>query len=182
MAYARAIYPSRPITPTVGRGCHLKRSGNRETTPCFKKALDLLQAAPTMSHPLNGLPLPSPPFIDIEGVINIRGIGGCPTASHRPSLRSPILFRSGEPSGITPRGKDQLVAIGIRRVFDLRSDIEIAGYKTPTPAIEGVEFVRAPVSQKQAFDPANLAPRYVFVLRIIFAMSDSQANRLKSFE
>ena len=124
----------------------------------------------------------SPPFVDIEGVVNIRGVGGCPIASRGLFLKSPALFRSGEPSGITSSGKDQLLALGIRRVFDLRSDIEIAGYKTSTPAINGVEFVRVPVSQVQAYDPVSLAPRYVFLLRIIFAMYDLQSNSLESFE
>jgi hypothetical protein len=123
----------------------------------------------------------SSPFVDIEGIINVRSVGDYPVASSGLLLRSPVLFRSGEPSSITPRGKCQLIALGIRRVFDLRSDIEIDGYKTSTPTIEGIEIVRAPVSQTQAYDPISFAPRYVSLRRILFTGSMSQANRLNLF-
>jgi hypothetical protein len=120
-----------------------------------------------MLHHVSTLPSP---FVAIDGVINIRSIGGYPTPS-RSLLRSPSLFRSGELSGITSKGKDQLVSLGIHRVFDLRSDVEIAGYATSTPVVDGIEFVRVPVSKTRAFDPVDLAPRYVFTFSITFVMS-----------
>jgi hypothetical protein len=118
----------------------------------------------------------SPPFVVVEGVFNIRGVGACPIPSHGLFLKSPTLFRSGELFGITPRGKRQLAELGIRRVFDLRSDVEIAGYKTSTPAIDGVEVVRVPVSQAQAYDPAAWAVRYVLIFKLMLAMSNSQSQ------
>ncbi|KAJ7744674.1 protein-tyrosine phosphatase-like protein [Mycena metata] len=115
-----------------------------------------------------------PPFVSIEGVINARSIGGfASTQGDGPDLvlKPTILFRSGDPSRITPRGKEQLLALGIRRVFDFRADDEIASYKSTTPIIAGVEFLRAPVSENRAFDPVSLAAR----------MKEFAGNELETF-
>ncbi|KAJ7072923.1 protein-tyrosine phosphatase-like protein [Mycena amicta] len=96
-----------------------------------------------------------PPFIPIEGVINVRSVGGYHDASVKPS----ILYRSADPSRITPTGKTQLQALGVRHVFDFRADDEIASYKTPAPDVPAVEFHRVPVSESRAFDPVSLAAR-----------------------
>ncbi|KAK0454387.1 protein-tyrosine phosphatase-like protein [Armillaria borealis] len=77
-----------------------------------------------------------PPFIQVQGVINIRMVGG-----------------------YDKDGKKQLISHGIHRIFDLRSDTEISSYNTATPDIEGVTSVRAAISEKNAFDPASLALR-----------------------
>jgi len=101
--------------------------------------------------------LSSPPFVVVDGVINIRDIGGYPTLNPNLFVKRFSVFRAGELSGITDRGKEQLHALKIAKIFDMRSDSEIASYKAEGPAIEGVEFVRVPVSQKQSYDPAGLA-------------------------
>ncbi|KAJ7826925.1 protein-tyrosine phosphatase-like protein, partial [Mycena olivaceomarginata] len=93
-------------------------------------------------------------------VINARSVGGFSTSDTDSDIVKPvILFRSADPSRITPKGKEQLLALGVRRVFDFRADDEIAGYKTTAPMIPGVEFLRAPVSESHAFDPVSLAAR-----------------------
>jgi protein tyrosine/serine phosphatase len=103
-----------------------------------------------------------PPFVIVEGVINARSVGGFSTSDTDSDIVKPvILFRSADPSRITPKGKEQLLALGVRRVFDFRADDEIAGYKTTAPMIPGVEFLRAPVSESRAFDPVSLAARWV---------------------
>jgi hypothetical protein len=84
----------------------------------------------------------SSPFVEVEGVFNIRSVGGCPIPARGLFLKSPTLFRSGELFGITPTGKSQLTALGIRRVFDLRSDAEIAGYKTSTHQGKALALIR----------------------------------------
>lgn len=103
------------------------------------------------------------PFVQVEGVINLRDAGGQP--SHLPSHKNHIvkpryLYRAGEPSRITPKGVAQLRDdLGVRVVFDLRSDVEVKGYKADPLIIEGVGFVKAPVSSAEAYDPFSLARR-----------------------
>ncbi|KAJ7125423.1 protein-tyrosine phosphatase-like protein [Mycena epipterygia] len=111
-----------------------------------------------------------PPFVVIEGLINVRSVGGYTTSGH--SLVKPILlFRAADPSRITPTGKEQLLALGVRRVFDFRADDEITSYKSAAPEIPGVEFVRAPVSESRAFDPVSLSAR----------MQEFAGNELETF-
>lgn len=105
--------------------------------------------------------LSSPPFVVIDGVINVRDLGGYATSNPDLVVKSTCIFRSGELSYITDRGREQLRALGISKIFDMRSDGEIANYKTKAPIIEGVEFTRVPVSQTEAYDPVSLAARYL---------------------
>lgn len=107
--------------------------------------------------------LTQPPFVQAEGVINLRDAGGQP--SHLPSRKNHIvkpryLYRAGEPSKITPKGIAQLRDdLGVRKIFDLRSDLEVKGYKASPLIIEGIGFVKAPVSSVEAYDPISLAKR-----------------------
>lgn len=111
-----------------------------------------------------------PPFVQAEGVINLRDAGGQPShlSSHTNHIVKPrYLYRAGEPSRITPKGIIQLRdELGVRKVFDLRSDVEVKGYKADPLTIEGVGFVeapigfpKAPISSAEAYDPYSLARR-----------------------
>ncbi|KAI0351571.1 hypothetical protein OH77DRAFT_930996 [Trametes cingulata] len=103
--------------------------------------------------------LSSPPFVQIEGVFNVRDFGAnYPVAGSAARVKPLFLFRSGEFSHITERGIAQLRSLGIRKVFDLRVDTEIAKYQTANKAIEGVEIVRAPVLQ-EGWEPSEIAQR-----------------------
>jgi hypothetical protein len=111
-------------------------------------------------------PLLNAPFVQVEGIVNMRRLGGYPIATSNIGsgsdalenvvMKPGIVFRSGEPSKITPKGKDQLLGLGIRKVFDLRSEAEIASFKSATPEVEGVVFEKAPVIQEQFFDDDKL--------------------------
>jgi len=101
----------------------------------------------------------SPPFVVVEGVINVRDLGGYATSNSDLVVKSSSVFRSGELSHITDHGREQLRALRITKIFDMRSDSEIASYKTEAPVIEGIEFVRVPVSQTEAYDLVSLAVR-----------------------
>ena len=109
-----------------------------------------------------GSKITEPPFVQAEGVINLRDAGG--QLSHLSSRANHIvkpryLYRAGEPSRITPKGVIQLRdELGVRMVFDLRSDVEIKGYGADPLTIEGVGFVKAPASS-EAYDPFSLARR-----------------------
>lgn len=106
--------------------------------------------------------LAAPPFVAVDGVINIREFSGCPSALQPGSVVRPrALFRSGEPNRISARGVEALRGLGVKTVFDLRADVEIAQHQTASAGIEGVRFVRAPVGALP-LDPVGLAQRCVY--------------------
>ncbi|GAM84227.1 hypothetical protein ANO11243_022210 [Dothideomycetidae sp. 11243] len=67
--------------------------------------------------------LPSPPFVSVEGIPNLRDIGGYAKPSG--SVRLGRIYRSADPSRVSPSGLSTLSSLGIERVFDLRSSPEI---------------------------------------------------------
>jgi hypothetical protein len=74
-------------------------------------------------RPEGTLRYPGPPFINIDGVRMFRDIGGYQT-SDGVSVRKGLMFRSGDPSSMTPNGLDSFQKLAIGKVFDLRSPIE----------------------------------------------------------
>ncbi|KAJ3895566.1 protein-tyrosine phosphatase-like protein [Lentinula edodes] len=102
--------------------------------------------------------LPYPPFVDVEGVINMRSVGGYATSTGG-VVKPNVIYRSGDISSITERGRGQFSALGVRVVFDFRADSEIKDYDSATPAMEGVKIIRAPAGIQNAFDPASIAIR-----------------------
>ncbi len=54
-------------------------------------------------------------------------------------------------------GKVQLKALGITKVYDLRSDTEIEKYNAPLPVIEGVDVIHIPVFKKEDYSPEVMA-------------------------
>lgn len=108
----------------------------------------------------------APPFVTVDGILNVRSVGGYSIISGDSDeiLRSLIvkpayLFRAAEPTRVTELGKAQLRALGVRKIFDFRSDSEIRKYKAATPEFDDITIVRAPVSDDEAYDPASLALR-----------------------
>jgi len=75
------------------------------------------------------------------------------------SVRKYHLYRSAEPSSITPLGKTQLYALGIRKVFDLRSDAELEKYDLKEVEVDGVEFERVGIKEGVWYDPVSLEMR-----------------------
>ncbi|KAF8076680.1 protein-tyrosine phosphatase-like protein [Lyophyllum atratum] len=105
--------------------------------------------------------LSRPPFVTIDGVINVRDLGSYPSESSPDKMTRPrFLYRSAELSSITKEGEQQLKALGIAKVFDLRSDTEIQKYDSPQPEIDGVEIIRVPVFQTEDYSPEMMAKRY----------------------
>lgn len=102
--------------------------------------------------------LSSPPFINVEGIINFRDFGALPSTlpSVTPlSIRAGYLFRSGELKRLTDAGKETLRQLGIKKVFDLRLDFEIKEFNAATPEVDGVHFVRLPVAAVQDYKPED---------------------------
>ncbi|KAL1659152.1 protein-tyrosine phosphatase-like protein [Schizophyllum commune] len=100
-----------------------------------------------------------PPFVNVPGIVNFRSVGGFATSHSASRVKPAAFYRSGDISRITDAGKQQLVALGIKRIFDLRKTSEGDSYGTSDPTIPGVEFVHVPVSETEAYDPLGLAMR-----------------------
>ncbi|KAG6854350.1 hypothetical protein C0991_007855 [Blastosporella zonata] len=105
--------------------------------------------------------LSKPPFVVIDGVINVRDLGSYPSETYPGQVTRPgYLYRSAELAGISEEGQRQLKALNVAKIFDLRSDTEIRKYNTPQPVIDGVEFVHSPVFQTEDYSPEMMA-KYV---------------------
>lgn len=113
--------------------------------------------------------LPSPPFIDVEGIANFRDVGGYPVQSPhdspggRPtrSIRRGLIFRSGEPTRLTKSGMQKLQSMGVTTIFDLRSAAE--AMKDVHAIIESdgsrIERVSVPIFADDEDDEANQVRR-----------------------
>ena len=67
----------------------------------------------------------APNWIELEGVVNIRDVGGLPTDGGR-RIRPGVLIRSANLSFITEADVARLVnELRVRRVLDLRTDVEV---------------------------------------------------------
>ena len=66
-----------------------------------------------------------PNWIELEGVVNVRDVGGLPAADGR-RIRPGVLIRSANLNSITEADVARLVdELGVRRVLDLRTDVEL---------------------------------------------------------
>ncbi|OCH88331.1 hypothetical protein OBBRIDRAFT_758450 [Obba rivulosa] len=105
--------------------------------------------------------LSKPPFVSIAGVVNVRDLGSYPSITSPGCITRPrFIFRSAEVSSITEEGVTQLKALGVKKVFDMRSDTEIERYGTPCPELEGIEIVRVPVFKVEDYSPEMMAKRF----------------------
>lgn len=123
-------------------------------------------------------------FLSVDGVVNLRELGGYPCvavpptpasngspdkpteASHKhSSIRPGFLFRSAQPSQITPAGIETLIhKLGIQAIFDFRSQTEILLVTTRYPdsllEIPGTTRYSVPVFSKGDYSPASLVKKY----------------------
>ncbi|KAJ5753019.1 hypothetical protein N7520_009936 [Penicillium odoratum] len=126
------------------------------------------------------LPTQPSPFISIEGVPNVRDIGG--HACHPPAtvlslrqnaetkieewcIRPGLLFRAAQPSQITPPGVETLTQeLHIQAIFDLRSkqEIDLLVARSPNSLLDipGTTRYATPVFRFKDFSPGALAKRY----------------------
>ena len=71
--------------------------------------------------------------IPFEGLRNFRDLGGYPTRSGR-QVRRRVVFRAGVLDPFSHADQARFEALGVRTVFDLRSDAECAARPGPVPA------------------------------------------------
>lgn len=109
--------------------------------------------------------LPSPPFVNVEGVPNFRDLGGYLTTSiPAHSIRSQYLYRGGATSQVTEKGIQTLQKLRITHVYDLRSEDEIeraaaAGYNKMAEW-EGSERISTAVFSHRDYSNDGIALRY----------------------
>jgi protein tyrosine/serine phosphatase len=99
-------------------------------------------------------------WIALQGTVNARDVGGVPAADGR-MVRSGVLFRSANLQHLTPGDVEHLVVeLGIRRVIDLRTDVEV-NRDGPGPLHEVSDVVILHLSlypDQPAADPEATAP------------------------
>lgn len=78
-------------------------------------------------------------ILDIDGVPNVRDVGGIPAEGGR--IRSGVLLRSGQLSGVTARGAAALRE-RVQRIVDLRDGEEVAAEPTE---IDGPDTIHLPL-------------------------------------
>lgn len=126
--------------------------------------------------------LSAPPFVQVEGLINLRDIGGYPiVGSPGQYVKTKHVYRSGEPSRITGNGKAVLIKL-VNTVFDLRSEKEVVANQTTLTDVESIRTIRVPVSEQDAYDPVSLQTRYLVVgLYTIFTIIYWYILRVQAF-
>ena len=105
-------------------------------------------------------------FINIEGIHNLRDIGGQPI-SYGISVRRKLVYRSGYLDDLTEEGRLRIQQLGIKKIFDLRSLLEVgrskrenSQYKHWLASSDGPERIVTPVFRDEDFAPEALAVRF----------------------
>jgi protein-tyrosine phosphatase len=66
-----------------------------------------------------------PNWIEIEGLVNLRDVGGIPTTDGS-KISTGVLLRSDNLQTLGPAGVSGLLGLGLTDVIDLRTDVEVA--------------------------------------------------------
>ena len=115
--------------------------------------------------------LPSPPFVNIEGVRNLRDIGGYRTNPGY-CIRRGLVYRSANFGKCTENGLEQLRSLDISNIFDLRSKREIEQveaaekglsndiYKCWKSLPNGPRYNLVPIFEDDDYSPETLAKRF----------------------
>jgi protein tyrosine/serine phosphatase/alpha-beta hydrolase superfamily lysophospholipase len=96
-------------------------------------------------------------WTDVQGVNNFRDFGGYKTHNNT-TVRPGLLFRAANLSYVTPAGMQTLRQLGVKTVFDLRSESE--RNRVGAASIPGIDTRWTPIFQKQDASPAAIARRY----------------------
>lgn len=113
--------------------------------------------------------------LQIDGTFNVRDVGGYATAG-RATVTTERLFRSATLDAVTDQGLQQLRQLGLRTVFDLRSDNEIERHgRFPLDRLPvrwehltstiGPPTPNDPGSSRLLEHPDPMAPMYVQVMK-----------------
>lgn len=108
-------------------------------------------------------------FVAVEGMRNLRDIGGYPVDGGG-TTRWGLLFRSGALGELTPAAREQMAALGLRTIVDLREEDEVADL--PSLALpEGIAGHRNPVFRDRLALPElrDLQQMYEQILEVAAA-------------
>ncbi len=94
---------------------------------------------------------PSERSIPLEGMYNVRDLGGLPTAGGRLTRRG-VLLRADSPHRLTPAGQQRLLDAGVRTVIDLRYDHDIVDEPDPFATCATVAYIHHPLYVKVGGD------------------------------
>lgn len=96
----------------------------------------------------------NPRELDIDGLVNIRSIGGLPAMDGK-AVRDGLVFRSDNPKALTEQGKHELrSAVNPTLVIDLRIPLEVTreGYHLG----EGVVLVNCPMTPQSGVNQEQI--------------------------
>lgn len=96
--------------------------------------------------------------VELDGPGNFRDLGGLPVGDGG-STRFGSVFRADRLSTLSDADVDQLEAMGIRHVFDLRSDAEASDY--PDRMLGGASYQRLPMTSDAQFRSRTIYQRIV---------------------
>lgn len=151
------IYSSPAISDNAILYIPLQAGTNKRKTKAKTKAN--IPEKDNMTEP--EIPVLSPPFYNVDGVRNLRDIGGYNIPKLITTTRKNFIYRSAQLNKITPDGCKTLVSdLGIKTVYDLRSASEVE--KNKAPDIPGATVLATPVFQDgvDKSSPEKLALRY----------------------
>lgn len=103
------------------------------------------------------------PFYKIDGGLNFRDLSD----GKQPNLRTGFAFRSGSLENLTSKGQEDLIQLGIKNIFDLRSMAEFTAY--PAPPMDGIDVTPATANSNWNQAAANagntdLGTMYMYVI------------------
>jgi len=96
--------------------------------------------------------------VKLEGPSNFRDLGGLPVVAGG-TTRAGVVYRSDRLSTLTDTDVEHLEALGIRHVFDLRSEGETTEAPNRLPA--GVDYVHLPMSTDNKVPSRTIYERIV---------------------
>ena len=86
-------------------------------------------------------------FIELEGVVNFRDVGGYKTTNSQ-RVRRGLVFRSGGLMRLTDGDVTRLDAIGFKLICDLRGKEEVAKEPDRLPAQNAPEYLHLPLTME----------------------------------
>ncbi|KZZ89245.1 Protein-tyrosine/Dual-specificity phosphatase [Ascosphaera apis ARSEF 7405] len=118
--------------------------------------------------------LPTPPFIILPGIDNLRDIGGYPIAP-KGSVRRGFLYRSAHLASLTDETATALAKdLGIKTIYDFRSNTE--NERVPSCDVPGVTRVHIPVFPEKDASPEAIALRFQN-----YSSSESSAGYVRAY-
>ncbi len=96
--------------------------------------------------------------VDLDGPSNFRDLGGFPVAGGG-STRSGLVYRADRLCTLSQADLRRLQSVGIRHVFDLRSETEATDFPDRLPA--GASYLRLPMTSDETFQARTIYERIV---------------------